>query len=98
MKFLFLALLLCMTGFAEEKIYVPPGSVYVAPTGIFLNINDEMVKVDQLFTDSQGVYVIADGMNPECVKWRYWQCPFCEQKNTITDKVCINPKCPSRQK
>ncbi len=89
-------------GFAKEsddgKIYMAPGCVYVAPTGIFVNINDEMVAVSGLYADEGGVYVFADSLNPDTRSWRYWKCPTCDYINSHTSKDCLNPLCPTRKK
>ncbi len=41
----------------EEKLYVQPGSIYVASNGIFLNIDDEFYGVTSVEVDEKGVYI-----------------------------------------
>jgi hypothetical protein len=40
----------------EEKFYVTPGSVYVAPDAIYVIINGEFMAVETISVDSHGVY------------------------------------------
>ncbi len=43
----------------DKKLYVEPGTVHVAPTGIFLNLEGNFVPVDAVCIDEHGVYVLG---------------------------------------
>ncbi len=43
--------------YEEDRLYVEPGSVYVASNGIFLNIDGEFYGITSLEADENGVYI-----------------------------------------
>lgn len=56
----------------SDNYYVQPGSVYVAPDGIFFLIEGELVQVNVLCSDERGVFVPASEMSRRLVR-----CSFC---------------------
>ena len=88
------ALSLSAQGFAEydqslqtcDNYYVQPGGVYVAPDGIFVMFDGNLIQVDMLCADANGVYVPGIEMSRELVF-----CPFCRRWFTpekINDHNC----------
>jgi hypothetical protein len=67
--------------FENNRLYVQPGSVYVAPNGIFLNIDGEFYGVTSLEVDENGIYIPAP-IAGFCGKHGYYPgnatvCPYC---------------------
>lgn len=59
----------------DAKLYVQPGTVHVAPNGIFLNVEGHFVPVTQVAIDADGIYVVGydcvrmvQCLNPKCLK------------------------------
>ncbi len=57
----------------DGKFYVEPGTVYIAPDGIFLNVEDNFVPISGVCVDEGGIYVLGYGwatmvrcQNPKC--------------------------------
>lgn len=44
----------------DNKFYVEPGTIYISPTQILLNISGEFLPVRNLFSDDGGVFVLAE--------------------------------------
>lgn len=58
--------------YIDGKFYVAPGTVHVAPNGIFLNLEGNFLPVEAVCTDDRGVYCLF----PSCSsKMRDWKCP-----------------------
>jgi hypothetical protein len=55
----------------DGKFYVEPGTVHVAPNGIFLNLEGNCVPVNYVAMDEYGVYVLGY----DCM--RMVTCPRC---------------------
>ena len=72
----------------DGKIYLKPGMVYVAPQGIFVNFDGQMLPVQSLCVDSVGVYIFAESlpMNTN----NSWRCPKCKHKNNGDRSFCAN--------
>jgi hypothetical protein len=78
--FLMLALGLSASCFAAanqsqpcDNYYIQQGGVYVVPNGIYVLFNGELVKVNTLSSDANGVFVPGIEMSRQFV----W-CPICE--------------------
>lgn len=55
----------------DGKLYVEPGTVYVAPNGIFLNVEGNLIAVNSICMDQYGVHV------PNYQAVRMVRCPEC---------------------
>ena len=73
----------------DNKVYLQPGHVQIANNGIFINIEGDLVPVDHLEMDAEGVY-----FEPQRMRLEY--CDTCGLP-TIWEK-CVNPLCPSKKK
>lgn len=56
----------------SENYYIQPGGVYVAPNGIFVLFQEELIQVNALGADARGVFVPYDEMSR-----RFVRCPHC---------------------
>lgn len=71
-----LSLFLGTTAFAEatplvgedtdDKFYVEPGTVHVAPNGIFLNLDGNFIPVSSVSADEEGIYVLGFDVSTVC--------------------------------
>jgi|GEM_PF-4499596 len=43
----------------NDRLYIEPGSIYVASNGIFLNIDGEFYGITSIEVDENGVYIAA---------------------------------------
>jgi hypothetical protein len=91
MKYIIFNLFGCLAylqGFAsqefEEKFYVTPGSVYVAPNAIYVNMDGHLIPVSRIAVDENGVYVeeVLAGRLTFCARCKRWwdtqvHSPFC---------------------
>ena len=59
---------------SNEKLYVNPGSVYVAPDAIYVNIKGQLFPVSSLEVDAQGIYVPAFAARSNAV-----ECSVCHR-------------------
>lgn len=59
--------------FVDDKYYVEPGTIHVAPNSIFLNLEGHFVPVESVSMDDCGVYCLL----PNCSSKsrRDWKCP-----------------------
>lgn len=71
----------------DNKIYLNPGMVYVAPEEILVNIEGQMVSVGSIGSDTEGVYVTAEEM-ASSAKGGTWKCRWCNRVNVIEDRWC----------
>ncbi len=73
----------------ENKVYLKPGSVQVAKNGNFIHIDGELLAIDHLQTDANGVYFEPQRMKVE-------SCETCGLP--LVWGKCVNPACPSKKK
>lgn len=71
----------------DDKLYVKAGTVHVAPEGIFLCINEQMIPISQIEADEEGVFI-------KFVGWP--RCPLCKYPLTPWG-TCNNPDCPTNK-
>ncbi len=45
--------------YVDGKYYIEPGTVHVAPSGIFLNCEGDFIPVEMVCVDEFGVYVLG---------------------------------------
>ncbi|MCH9624857.1 MAG: hypothetical protein S4CHLAM123_00180 [Chlamydiales bacterium] len=57
----------------SDNFYVPAGGIYVAPNGMFLLFEEQLVQVSMLCSDDRGVFVPGSEMSRQFV----W-CPICQ--------------------
>jgi hypothetical protein len=57
----------------DGKLYIEPGTVHVAPNGIFLNVGGNFVPVSAVCKDKDGIYVLGY----ECVRMVWCPNPDC---------------------
>jgi hypothetical protein len=67
--------------FADDRLYIESGSIYVASNGIFLNIDGELYGITSLESDENGVYIPAPTVG-FCGKHGHYPgsstiCPYC---------------------
>lgn len=102
LNFFALGLLLGSTAFAinaapfagqciDGKFYVEPGTVYVAPNGIFLNLDGNYIPVGMVCSDEVGVYVLEYELGPE--NWI-----LCTRCYTVYNADKCNRACPHNLK
>jgi hypothetical protein len=72
--------------YIEGKLYVEPGTVHVAPNGIFINLEGNFISVDSVCIDGGGIYVTGY----EAV--RMVRCPKCGNEYDADNQssVCNN--------
>lgn len=71
----------------DDKLYIKAGTVHVAPEGIFLCINGQMVSIPQIEADEDGVFM-------RDVSWL--RCPICSHLLTLWG-TCSNPDCATNR-
>jgi hypothetical protein len=102
LNFFALNLLLGTTAFAinttpfagqciDGKFYVEPGTVHVAPNGIFLNLDGNFIPVEMVCMDDEGVYVLEYEEGP-----KNWVC--CTRCGTIYDANRYSGVCPHTER
>lgn len=57
-----------------DKMYVSPGTVYIAPEGIYLNVDGQLVPVQIVGHDKGGIFVEGAG---EYLSSDYVKCKQC---------------------
>ena len=81
----------CPEGKEIQKVYVSPQQLGISSEGVFVNLDNQWVKTDSLFSDEHGIYIqnlwpqedgCREGYVPcrscdRCVKWYYNICPLC---------------------
>lgn len=77
----------CIGRVIEGKYYIYPGTVYVAPDGIFLNIDNDLVEISSVFSDKNGVYVTIEELRSA---GRTWMCDVCYLDNPSYLQYCQN--------
>ena len=87
---IFAAVLAFSTAYAsyedENKVYIEPGCIYVAPNGIFLNIEGELYGVTSIEADENGVYVPTPALG------------FCGKHGYYPGSSPVCPKCQAERK
>jgi len=75
----------CIGRVIEGKYYIYPGTVYIAPNGIFLNIDNDLVAISSVFSDKNGVYVTMEELKSV---GRTWICDVCYFDNPSYLQYC----------
>src|SRR5262249_20817054 len=65
----------------NNKFYVEPGTVYVSPNEIMLNLSGNLLPIKALFSDSEGVFVLAEEIISAKAKEGVWYCAYCGEPN-----------------
>ena len=73
----------------ENKVYLKPGNIQIAQNGIFITVDGNLMPIDHLEMDSEGVF-----FEPHRV--RIENCETCGLP--IVFGKCVNPACPSKKK
>lgn len=73
----------------DNKVYLKPGSIQIAQNGIFINLEGELLAIDHLESDQEGVY-----FEPRKLKIKY--CENCEWP--LVWGKCLNPGCKKKKK
>lgn len=47
----------CAEQIIEDRVYLKPGCVFVSAKDIFIKVDDDMVPVEAIYCDENGVYV-----------------------------------------
>ncbi len=77
----------------HERIYVLPEQLGMSSEGIFVNLNDEWIEVQSVYSDESGIYIsplsiesngCRNGYTPcrncgRCVNEQYDICPICHK-------------------
>lgn len=71
----------------DGKLYVEPGTVHVAPNGIFLNVEGNFVPVNEVCVDEGGIYVLGY----DCVRMVQCTNPKCRMRYDADNQ---SSKCP----
>jgi hypothetical protein len=73
----------------ENRVYLEPGTVYISPNQIFLNLNGQLLPIETLSTDEGGIFVTVEGvLNATRKNNEAWKCRRCGRINSIEDKWC----------
>lgn len=73
----------------DTKVYLKPGTIQIAKNGIFINVEGELVPIDHLEMDNEGVYFELQRMKME----------LCEKCGVpLVWGKCINPICKKKKK
>lgn len=73
----------------ENRVYLKPGSIQIAKNGIFINIDGELLPINHLEMDNEGVYF-------EPIRMKMSSCETCGLP--LVFGKCLNPVCPSKKK
>lgn len=65
----------------DNKFYVEPGTIYISPKEILLNVSGEFLPVKNLFSDDKGIFVLAEEILIAKSKESPWICAWCGQDN-----------------
>ena len=71
----------------NNKVYLMPGMVYMAPNQILLNMEGDFLPIENLSADSEGVFVTIDEIVIAAEK-RTWRCNGCRRVNSMEDRYC----------
>lgn len=64
-----------------DRFYVDPGTVYISPKEILLNLSGNLLPIRNLFADSEGVYVLAEEILTAKAYDGIWTCAWCGEQN-----------------
>lgn len=82
-----------------EKMYINIEDLKISADGSFYNVGNEISeKIDQLFADEYGVFVIIEDTDSKLQiknEW-YWKCPRCKTLNPKSARYCT--ECGIRQR
>lgn len=78
----------CFSGYAkqEERAYIEPESIYIAPNGIFLNMEGELYGITALNVDEEGIYIPTPTAG------------YCGKHGYYPGNSTICPKCMAEKK
>jgi hypothetical protein len=76
----------------SERIYVAPDMVYIASDGIFINFQGNIIAVNSISNDVNGIYFSLSDY--ECRYDQDWPCPRCGWINNGDRANCV--KCNKR--
>ena len=65
----------------DNKFYIEPGTVYVSPKEILLNLSGNLVPIKNLFSDNEGIFVLAEEILSVQAREGIWTCYWCEEQN-----------------
>lgn len=71
----------------DNKVYLKPGSVYVAPYQIFLNVEGTLLPIKNLSADGEGVFITVEEI-VTAAKNKTWRCRWCQRVNSMEDRWC----------
>lgn len=71
---------------ADDRVYLSSKDIIVGDNGIFVHLDGDVVQVQSLSTDEQGLYTLA----PHIERAMRWYCKACD-KHTWS----FNDKCPT---
>lgn len=74
----------------ENKFYLKPGSVQIAKNGIFIHVDNQLLPINHLAMDDEGVY-----FEPS-YSAKIESCETCGLP--LLWGKCANPSCPSKKK
>jgi hypothetical protein len=85
--FLMIVMGLATLGFAansnlSDNYYVQPGSIYIAPNGIYASIDEMLIQINTLCADERGIFVPYSE-----IAGRLEKCPFCQRWYDPDSKV-----------
>lgn len=72
------------------KIYVPSGSVVIAPDSINIHIEDALVPVLSIHVDDQGIYVVAAELR-RLINNPYYMRKFIQERQIIISSPDMYP-------
>jgi hypothetical protein len=65
----------------DNKFYVEPGTVYISPSEILLNLSGNLVPIKTLFSDREGIFVLAEEILSAKANEGVWTCDWCGELN-----------------
>jgi len=79
------------------KQYVDPSQLTICNDGIFVNIDYNLIRVNNIEFDTKGVSFSQIDSNSTRSGITYWICPACGYRNSVLSNRCENPAgCPTR--
>jgi hypothetical protein len=73
----------------NDKVYIEPGMIYVAPSQILLNIKGQILPITHLSADESGVFVtIEEIVSAAKGNNETWKCRKCGRINSLEDRWC----------
>ena len=71
----------------DNKVYLKPGTIYVAPDQILLNLDGQLLPIGNLSADAEGIFVTIEEMMM-AAKNETWTCRKCKRVNSMEDRWC----------